>query len=85
MKLKLEASQTTGELELTMEMKLFLDLHHPHVVACYGILEEEALDGEETATAYSIVTERCQTSLDHFLRDDSNWDNMTQDQVDLRK
>ena len=23
--------------ELTDEMKLFLDLHHPHVVACYGI------------------------------------------------
>jgi hypothetical protein len=25
---------------LTNEMQLFLDLHHPHVVACYGILKE---------------------------------------------
>lgn len=55
--------------DLTAEMQLFLDLHHPHVVACYGILKEQ----NEGKTVNSIVTERCSTSLDHFLKDNGNW------------
>lgn len=56
--------------DLTAEMQLFLDLHHPHVVACYGILKETGSDGQ---TVNSIVTEKCSTSLDHFLKDNENW------------
>jgi serine/threonine protein kinase len=25
--------------KLTDEMQLFLDLHHPHIVSCYGLLK----------------------------------------------
>jgi signal recognition particle subunit SEC65 len=56
--------------DLTAEMQLFLDLHHPHVVACYGILKETGADGQ---VVNSIVTEKCSTSLDHFLKDNDNW------------
>lgn len=56
--------------DLTAEMQLFLDLHHPHVVACYGILKETGSDGQ---VVNSIVTEKCSTSLDHFLKDHGNW------------
>eukprot|EP01043_Picozoa_sp_COSAG02_P010794 COSAG02_NODE_387_length_23294_cov_52.630610_16_plen_280_part_00 len=57
--------------DLTAEMQLFLDLHHPHIVACYGILREIGSDGH---TLTSIVTERCSsTSLDHFLQGNENW------------
>jgi serine/threonine protein kinase len=34
--------------DLTTEMKLFLELHHPHVVACYGILKEEKKNADGT-------------------------------------
>jgi hypothetical protein len=72
--------------ELTTEMQLFLDLHHPHVVACYGILREQR-NGMKMC---SIVTERCSTNLRAFLNDESQWqewqgDNMTDDMIDMRK
>ena len=90
---------TTWNSELTREMQLFLDLHHPHVVACYGILKETIggeTYGDEMARTYttggsaiqlrnSIVTENCRTSLAHYLGDNSNWDGLTLDLVDRRK
>jgi serine/threonine protein kinase len=92
--------------ELTTEMQLFLDLHHPHVVACYGILKEEQKDADgsvartRTAAATggtpgitraapavknSIVTEACRTSLEHYLKSHSNWEDLGPDLVDRRK
>ena len=46
---------------VTDEMKPLVDLHHPHIVACYGILLEPG--GRGSAERYSIVTERCCQSL----------------------
>lgn len=68
------------------EMKLFRDLHHPHIVTCYGILREH-VDGKP---AFSIVTERCTTSLSKFLSDDSNWkyfrkEPLSDDEIAFRK
>ena len=74
-------------------------MHHPHLVACYGILKEahsqKGLDGELVPTTTrggsnllirnSIVTEACRTSLDHYLGQHSNWDGLTADLVDRRK
>ena len=48
----------------TEETNLFVELHHPHIVSCYGILEE-AVPGQRPRT--SIVTERCTISHDAFL------------------
>ena len=69
--------------ELTSEMKLFLELHHPHVVACYGILKFKR-KGDGVARN-SIVTERCRTSLDHFLNDHEQWKNFMPDEIDMKK
>ena len=68
--------------DLTPEMQLFLDLHHPHVVACYGILKEVQEDGK---VVNSIVTEKCSTSLDHFLHEPQHWVGLNADQIRLRK
>jgi len=85
----------------TDEMRLFLDLNHPHIVACYGILEElrdrETKDetgritGNEKYRASSIVTERCEVPLLSFLKDHKAWDQdlfgntLTPGMVDMRK
>eukprot|EP01044_Picomonas_judraskeda_P008174 COSAG03_NODE_918_length_5331_cov_17.377294_2_plen_202_part_00 len=58
---------------MTDEMNLFLDLTHPHVVSCYGILTEtrQKLDENGMMVDYpskSIVTERCKVPLDAFLQ-----------------
>ena len=53
------------------EIELFQDMHHPHLVACYGILEEEEHGG---AVIRSIVTERCTMSLRAFLDDHDRWE-----------
>eukprot|EP01045_Picozoa_sp_COSAG04_P000845 COSAG04_NODE_24_length_37684_cov_50.391060_11_plen_2361_part_00 len=63
------------------EMKLFVDLHHPHVVACYGLLNEE----REGRPVTSIVTERCTTSLEAFLDDHDKWKDKTDDELDMTK
>jgi serine/threonine protein kinase len=70
--------------DLTAEMQLFLDLHHPHVVACYGILKERGADGQ---IVNSIVTEKCSTSLKDFLEDNDNWTCFrgSVDQINLQK
>ena len=59
------------------EVKLFLELHHPHVVACYGILKENSMN--------SIVTERCTTSLEAFRDDHNVWKDKSPDVVDMIK
>ena len=64
------------------EMRLFRDLNHPNIVICYGFLRE--------GTTMSIVTERCTTSLDAFLKDNRNWERfhdepLTPDKIDFRK
>ena len=69
------------------EIELFRDIHHPHLVACYGILEEKQLDG---SIRRSIVTERCTMNLRTFLRDHDRWEyfhneRLTADDIDLRK
>ena len=69
------------------EIQLFIDLNHPHVVACYGILQETR-DGGQLVS--SIVTERCTVSLDAFLKNHSKWDKfhgepLTADTRDFRK
>eukprot|EP01044_Picomonas_judraskeda_P000338 COSAG03_NODE_15_length_22165_cov_72.809934_7_plen_983_part_00 len=85
-----KANQETwsGRDGLTDEMRLFLDLAHPHIVACYGILKEPMAGSAEGSAALpenSIVTERCQTSLQEFLNDGSKWADLTPDEVDLQK
>ena len=84
--------ESTKEIdsELTDEMQLFLDLHHPHVVACYGILKETVTCDEATGTATikvknSIVTERCRKPLNHFLSEHSEWEGLSSDEIDVRK
>eukprot|EP01043_Picozoa_sp_COSAG02_P033500 COSAG02_NODE_2290_length_9205_cov_21.549198_3_plen_672_part_00 len=82
------ATCSGGRDGLTDEMRLFLDLAHPHIVACYGILKEPMVgsSGESAGlTENSIVTERCQTSLQEFLNDGTKWADLTPDQVDLQK
>ena len=59
------ATTPSGRMLLSLEMKLFRDLHHPHVVACYGILEDR---GEN-----HIVTELCKVPLDTFCKMDRYW------------
>ena len=54
-----------NEIVLSQEMKLFRDLHHPHLVSCYGIVTSGGID--------RIVTELCTTPLDAFLENDDNW------------
>ena len=71
----------------TEETNLFVDLHHPHIVSCYGILEE-AVPGQRTRT--SIVTERCTISLDAFLKSHDRWmrfhdEPLTPDGIDFCK
>ena len=79
-------SNTTpkGRLKLPPEMKLFLDLSHPHVVRCFGILLDKGVN--------MIVTELCETPLDAFLKNDRHWQRhfvtkqwMTQELVDNQK
>ena len=53
----------------TDEIQLFLDLRHPNIVTCYGILKQQI----GMITRESIVTERCTTTLDGFLKDNSRW------------
>ena len=90
---------STFTKELTKEMQLFLDLHHPHVVPCYGILKEargevDEQTGEMQVTKSvggsvqvknSIVTEHCRTSLDHYLKTHANWDGLPPALIDRRK
>jgi serine/threonine protein kinase len=91
--IKKATDQTTwsGDLTtdgLTDEMRLFLDLTHPHIVACYGILQEAIAGGTEGSTGLtenSIVTERCQTSLQEFLSAGSKWVDLSPAQIDLQK
>lgn len=69
------------------EIELFQDMHHPHLVACYGILEEKLHGGE---VRRSIVTERCTMSLRAFLDNHDRWEHfhgerLQPDDVDLRK
>ena len=71
-------------LELDDETKLFRDMHHPHLVTCYGVA---TMNGIPT-----LVTELCNMSLEGVLHDDSFWrfDNlekkfMTQDMIDDEK
>jgi serine/threonine protein kinase len=82
--------------EMTDEMNLFLDLTHPHVVACYGILNEmrTRLDKDGKQVEYlskSIVTERCTVPLEAFLKDESQWQQdvfgsaLNEGMVDMRK
>ena len=82
--------------EMTDEMNLFLDLTHPHVVACYGILNEMRTrldkDGKpENYLSKSIVTERCKVPLEAFLKDERQWQQdafgnaLDDGMVDMRK
>eukprot|EP01048_Picozoa_sp_COSAG05_P011726 COSAG05_NODE_1124_length_5792_cov_13.204286_2_plen_1379_part_00 len=57
------------KLSNTDEIQLFLDLRHPNIVTCYGILKQK----EGLISKESIVTERCTTTLDAFLKDNSRW------------
>ena len=77
------ATTPSGRMLLSLEMKLFRDLHHPHVVACYGILKE--YDEENAKETSSIVTERCTTSLEAFLDDHSQWVDKNPDELDMTK
>ena len=61
--------------ELTDEMKLFLDLHHPHVVACYGILHETDSMGRDSTDSNQRV------SLPH---ERNNYYNLENDTVQLQ-
>ena len=63
-------------------MKLFLELNHPHVVACYGILKYTDADGK---LRNSIVTERCRSSLEAFLNNHDEWKNLMPDEIDMKK
>ena len=71
------------EIDNENELKLFVELHHPHVVACYGILKE--LDPETAKPMQSIVTERCRTSLEAFLQDHDEWKDTKSSMVDMMK
>ena len=80
--LKVAIKVQQKEDDNTEETRLFMDLRHPHLVACYGILQH---DGKR-----SIVTERCTTSLSAFLRAHSRWqyfhnEQLTPDKIDLCK
>ena len=62
-------------------------MHHPHLVNCYGILEEKV---PGCSVRRSIVTERCTTNLRAFLKDHDRWEyfhgeKLTQDDIDLCK
>ena len=66
--------------ENTEEMRLFMDLVHPNLVTCYGILEYPP-------GKLSIVTERCTTNLSAFLRHQDRWqtfhdEQLTPDKID---
>jgi serine/threonine protein kinase len=68
------------------ETRMFRDLRHPHLVFCYGILEELTEEGAKR----SIVTERCTINLQAFLRKHGRWQTfhdevLTQDKIDIRK
>ena len=63
----------------TDETGLFMDMRHPNLVACYGILEH--------GPKRSIVTERCATNLRAFLRGHGRWqtfrgEQLTPDKID---
>eukprot|EP01047_Picozoa_sp_COSAG01_P067342 COSAG01_NODE_9491_length_2433_cov_2.093402_1_plen_722_part_10 len=68
------------------EVQFFQDLHHPHIVACHGILRQK----RGYRDVESIVTERCTTTLSSFLKNPSLWERfheepLTADKIDLRK
>jgi hypothetical protein len=68
------------------EVQFFQDLHHPHIVACHGILRQK----KGYRDVESIVTERCTTTLSSFLKNPSLWERfheepLTADKIDLRK
>lgn len=63
------------------EVALFLELHHPHVVACYGVLKEY----DDGTLMTSIVTERCTTSLEQFLDDHDQWKDKEPNTIDMMK
>ena len=90
-KVAIKESKEGDWQKLTEEMNLFLDLHHPHIVACYGILNEEKKDDDGVLRMVnSIVTERCRTDLATFLNDHSKWDRfheepLTANTIDMRK
>ena len=54
------------------ETQLFIDLHHPHLVACFGILEMREIHDPSKVTS-RIVTECCTTNLKAFLKNHDNW------------
>jgi serine/threonine protein kinase len=69
--------------ENTAETRLFLDVHHPHLVACYGILTDKK-------GVKSIVTERCTVNLQAFLSKHERWqyfhdEPLTPEKIDFRK
>eukprot|EP01043_Picozoa_sp_COSAG02_P010925 COSAG02_NODE_395_length_23127_cov_130.205663_9_plen_1340_part_00 len=90
---KIPDDQTSRFAELTTdgltdEMQLFLDLTHPHIESCYGILQETIAGDTGRSrglTKNSIVTELCQTCLREFLSDGSKWVNLSPAQIDLQK
>jgi hypothetical protein len=83
--------------DMTDEMNLFLDLTHPHVVSCFGILTETRQKLDEKSfmevpyASKSIVTERCKVPLDAFLKDHGAWNQdlfgntLDAGMVDMRK
>ena len=71
------------EIDNEKEVKLFVELHHPHVVACYGILKE--IDEKTGKPMNSIVTERCKTSLEAFLQDHEQWKDKKPSMLDMMK
>ena len=56
------------------EIKLFVDLRHPNIVACYGILHWRS--GQKR-----IVMERCATTLRSFLHSNDHWQNSSGEQL----
>ncbi len=71
------------EIDNENELKLFIELHHPHVVACYGILKE--VNPQSRKPMHSIVTERCRTSLEAFLQNHEQWKDKKPSMLDMMK
>jgi serine/threonine protein kinase len=90
-KVAIKESTEQSWQKLTHEMQLFLDLHHPHIVACYGILKHaKVTDGGGRLTVHSIVTECCRTNLHSFLHNHRIWEKfhsepLTHSAIDMRK
>eukprot|EP01043_Picozoa_sp_COSAG02_P027792 COSAG02_NODE_1653_length_11488_cov_66.480815_11_plen_1303_part_00 len=67
--------------ENTAETRLFTDLRHPNVVACYGILDKT--DTTTDRVKNCIVMEPCTVSLRTFLRNNDHWQNSRGEQLNL--